>query len=197
MGRRGAAAVAASMALAASGCGGSSDAPAPSVEPIPLAESPAEVREGCAAARSPVPVLCPQEWPQLDDSRPELQDLSRRDSYLLSFNDPAFQTADVAHVLAGGQSPELSVTGRRGARWPGAPALGLVAGGRVVGAGIVAGGPALVVRMPRYPRGGVHGGHVVAVWNSGGHGYTVSLHFAGYPLADRIATVLSMARSAG
>jgi hypothetical protein len=180
------------VALSGSGCG-NSEPPPPRAEPIPLGEPPAVVWEACARAPAAVPALCPRRWPLLDDSRPKLQELSRGSAYLLSFNDPAFRTADVGHVLVGGQQRELPLAGERGERWPGAPALGLPAGGKLVARA----GGALAVKMPRYPRGGVHGGHVVALWNSGGHGYAVSLHFAGYPLPDRVATAFAMARSAG
>jgi hypothetical protein len=41
----------------------------------------------------------------------------------------------------------------------------------------VGGERGLLLRVKSYPAGGVHGGHVVALWNTVGRGYVVSLHF--------------------
>ena len=194
MGVSGRTSVAVLLALAAPGCGGSEDRAQEA--PIPLGDPPAAVRDACRDTEATFAVRCPARWPSVPGSRPKLQRLGDGDRYQLSINDSAFRTADVGHILVGGQTRELPLAGDRGDRWPGAPALGLLKGGAIVGTGSVGAARALVVRMPRYPRGGVHGGHVVALWNSGGHGYAVSLHFSGYPLADRIATVLALARSA-
>ncbi len=38
--------------------------------------------------------------------------------------------------------------------------------------------PALVVRNPPYPAGGIHGGHISIVWNASGAGYVVTGHAA-------------------
>ena len=40
--------------------------------------------------------------------------------------------------------------------------------------------PALVLRNPPYPVGGIHGGHISVVWNAGGAGYAVT----GHPVAS-------------
>jgi hypothetical protein len=67
---------------------------------------------------------------------------------------------------------------------PGRPGLG----GRPVRLSVlrrirVGGRPGLLLRAGPYPAGGLHGGHVVALWNDGGRGYVVSLHFedGGHP----------------
>jgi len=66
----------------------------------------------------------------------------------------------------------------------------------------VAGRPAVALRMPwGYPAGGLHGDHVIVVWNQHGHGYLVSVHFSGgrgtfrYSEDDRIHAALAIADS--
>jgi hypothetical protein len=55
---------------------------------------------------------------------------------------------------------------------------------------------ARVLSEPPYPRGGIHGGHVVVAWNQDGHGYLVSLHAERMPRAEQVRLAVAMARSA-
>jgi hypothetical protein len=43
----------------------------------------------------------------------------------------------------------------------------------------VAGHPALLLRNPPYPAGGIHGGHLTVLFNAGGAGYAVTGHPVG------------------
>jgi len=60
---------------------------------------------------------------------------------------------------------------------------------------------ALLLVAAAFPRGGVHGGHLAAVWNQGGSGYALSLHFADEGAPDRtkqravLRAATSMSRS--
>ncbi|MBA3841479.1 MAG: hypothetical protein H0X39_02475 [Actinobacteria bacterium] len=66
----------------------------------------------------------------------------------------------------------------------------------------VSGSRALVLVAPDYPAGGFMGGHVIILWNWGGHGYFISLHLdrsrtaAPYTQAERVSAALVIARSA-
>jgi len=42
----------------------------------------------------------------------------------------------------------------------------------------------LLLQEAAYPNGGVHGGHVAAIWNQGADGYVLSLHFTERPRAS-------------
>ncbi len=77
---------------------------------------------------------------------------------------------------------------------------------RVLRATRVRSAPALVLRNPPYPVGGIHGGHVTVIWNAGGAGYAVSGHPAmssrrvdgsvtARALARATATLLAVAAS--
>jgi hypothetical protein len=171
---------------------------------IPMGPAPAIVQRFCAHAGGQMTVLCPTRWPHRLRSRVEDgRDLTRPGfaGYLGTFNDPAFHTADLGHIILGGERRPFSLSGRRGARWPRRgqakpdPGSGFVGRIHVVRRSTVGSDPALVVRTMPYPAGGIHGGHVVVLWNHGGHGYFVSLHFAGLPRAERIAAALAIARS--
>ena len=61
---------------------------------------------------------------------------------------------------------------------------------RRIDSATVHGNRAAVLREPPYPQGGIHGGHVVIVWNQGGHGYIVSAHGARMSQSDTISTAL-------
>ena len=41
----------------------------------------------------------------------------------------------------------------------------------------VAGHPGLLLQVAGFPDGGVHGGHLAAIWNQRGSGYVLSMHF--------------------
>ena len=59
----------------------------------------------------------------------------------------------------------------------------------------VSGSSAAVLEAPPYPQGGVHGGHIIVLWNAGGHGYVMSAHGEGMTRAAVIRAALRMARS--
>jgi hypothetical protein len=202
---------------------------AESARGIPLGPTPALVRTFCTETEAAIPVLCPAEYPRVRGSRTsDGRDLTLPGygGYLVTFNDTAFRTEDAAHVFLGGQPGEFSLRGRPGQRWPRPgedkpdremriPAgyrSGRIPGdgnvptrlrARVVGSGRVAGSQALLLRVPyEYPEGGVHSEHTILLWNQGGHGYLVSVHFSGgrgryrYTQADRDKAALAVAASA-
>ena len=53
----------------------------------------------------------------------------------------------------------------------------------------------LVLIAASYPEGGISSGHVIVLWNWHEHGYFISLHFAAYSIAARIAAALTIARA--
>ena len=60
----------------------------------------------------------------------------------------------------------------------------------------VHGTPATVLREPPYPTGGIHGDHVLVLWNERGHGYLVSVHGERLSRPALVSVALAMARSA-
>jgi hypothetical protein len=173
------------IALAAlAGCGSESREPAG----IPLGPTPAAVMRACARVHA----VCPSRWPQRGGSRaPELEDLTRPrfHGYLLSFNQTGFRNADFGHLILGGQPRPFDLARPQPDR-----RLGILRA-TVIRHAEVRGAPAVVMRAPPYPRGGVHGGHVIVLWNAAGRGRVVSLHFAGYSQAQRIDAALAIAGS--
>jgi hypothetical protein len=103
------------------------------------------------------------------------------------------------HVWFGGRCRPFPLRGESG-RWPPRPNerdfLALVVTAperpgqrrrtlvrpRVTGVTSVGGRRALVLRVDPFPRGGLHGGHYVLVWNEDGDGYMLSFH---HPRGDR------------
>lgn len=95
----------------------------------------------------------------------------------------------VFHVLFGGSCAAWDLAVGPGSTWPkerpAADVLRLVAPReqglerpRVLRRLVIAGGPALLVRVAPYPAGGIHGGHLGVVFNVGGDGYLVTGHAA-------------------
>jgi hypothetical protein len=195
---------------------------------IALGTVPRAVSRFCAgrAAERHFRVLCPTRYPARRRSSVELTASSSNSPsyYWASLNDPAgFPSGDSAHLIFGGQRKAFFLHGRVGAQWPvsktHAPLRGLgfptyfavpQAGGGMfvatrpavlVASTTVSGSRALILRAPSYPTGGFMGGHVIVLWNNGGHGYFVSLHFSvdasghAYPFAARIATAVFLART--
>jgi Cft2 family RNA processing exonuclease len=74
-----------------------------------------------------------------------------------------------------------------------------IAAGKLARRTTVRGRPAIVVRSQPYPAGGIHGGHVIVLWNQNGHGYLVSLHYAGgrekYTVRERTSAARAIATS--
>jgi hypothetical protein len=180
------------------------------------------VRRFCdAISRRGIRALCPSRWPRrhgrILDGRNLV--LSGAQSYLGTFNNSGAGTADAGHVFLGGQPTPFSLSGRAGDPWPrpGEPnpdeamrlppraaAAGRLPRATVVRRARVGHFPAIVIRLAPYPTGGVHGGHVVALWNERGRGYLISFHFSEvlepgpspYTLSQRVRTALRMATSA-
>jgi hypothetical protein len=204
--------LAALLALFVVGCGGEHRRPGPDEPDSRLPAAPSSIGTGCrhVAERSAFPVLCPATWPRhRGPGQPKLQFLENAtDAYLIDASNGFSQRGpDVFHVLLGGQrrpvtpgptgiDPALRLTTRR-------VTVPMKGGGefvqalpfRRIGSSTVHGNRAAVLREPPYPQGGIHGGHVVIVWNQGGHGYIVSAHGARMPQSDIISAALQLARS--
>jgi hypothetical protein len=145
-------------------------------------------------------------------------------SYWIETNDAAgFPADDDGHLIFGGQRPTFSLRGTIGQAWPrpgerlpvqqlGIPRLRTIplqGGGtfvqqrppRVVAHVTVRAHPGLVLAAAPYPLGGIMGGHVLVLWNEGGHGYLVSLHYDSrsrshsFSRSQRIEAALTVARS--
>ena len=119
-----------------------------------------------------------------------------RDEYLTNLETRPHGSGDPYHVLAGGRRGRFSLAVEAG-KWPaeqdtprnlslvGAKALKPGQGREdqqdvplaLLRRATVRQHPALVLRASQYPTGGVHGGHLAVVWNQGGNGYTLSMHF--------------------
>ena len=194
------------VALAGPGCAESSSGAA---EPERLALRACE-----ALARSErLVVLCPGWLPSRRGQmeRYEGYSLSRRDfesgrcHYLtqLGYRGPGAGEAVPFHVLFGGRCRPIALAGGVGSTLR-TRALRLVPS-RIEAKLEVDGARALVLRVPPYPGGGIHGGHYAIVWNRGGHGYVLSLHlyrgdsaYDGYPrpLPPRGSDIRALRRAA-
>lgn len=136
------------------------------------------------------PVMCPAGWPA--GARPQRDGLrvfgASNVAYLLEDNTGFGERSPVFHVLIGGQrrpfragfegdGKALRITTRR-------VEIPMAGGGtftqqlpaRVVRMTTVHGERAGLLRAPRYPQGGIHGDHMLVMWNEDGHGYVVSAH---------------------
>jgi len=187
------------------GCGGGG--PAPELPPgARLAPSPATLTNLCdrAAQRADVPVRCPKRLPaHRGRGVAKVQAFGKTSgAYLLDIeNGFAGGEPHAFHLLVGGQrepfgrnwdgiDEQLRVTTRK-------VTIPMRGGGRFtqqlparqIGTARVRGNDAVVLREPPYPQGGLHGGHVVVLWNEGGHGYLVSVH--GERLSQRALTSLA------
>lgn len=125
-----------------------------------------------------------------------------------------FGSTDSFHVLAGGRCGRFSLALSKG-RWPINARmkrdLGLIGvkplspGGspteqrvrlRLLRRVRVAQHPGLLLRVALYPVGGVHGGHIVAIWNQEGSGYALTMHFHGKESGGRTAQEATVLRAA-
>lgn len=179
------------------GCGGEQERAAQGESPLPRA--PAGVGDGCrdAADVAAFTVLCPAEWPATGRPARVRLRLYNEDeaAYLLEAQSGFGARASVFHVLFGGQRKpfpsgfegggrQLRVTTRRVVT----PFYASPRGGRVLGTSVVElparrvgttrihGQPAAIMKAPPFPKGGIHGGHTIVMWNEHGHGYLVSTH---------------------
>jgi hypothetical protein len=205
--------LAALLLVVAIGCGGRQRRPTLEEPASSLPAAPRSIAAGCdrVAERSAFPVLCPVTWPpHRGPGRPELRVFANApDAYLIDVsNGFSRRGPHVFHVLLGGQSrpvgpgltgvePALRVTTRRAT-------IPMKGGGKFVqtrparriGSATVHGNRAAVLKEPPYPQGGLHGGHVVILWNQDGHAYLVSAHGARMPQRDIVSVALQIARSA-
>src|SRR4051794_29398860 len=186
-------------------CGGDEQAKAPADGLV--AAAPA-VAKACAAAasRSSFPVRCP---PRLPSGEPKVKSFSRPPGvYLLDVSNGFRRRGPhVFHLDVGGQSRpfrlpqggvdrDLRISTRL-------RTISIRGGGRFVqerpsrllGWATVGGERAAILRAAPYPQGGLHGGHVLVLWNEGDHGYVVSVHGTRMPLAQQRRIALAVART--
>ena len=151
------------------------------------------------AAGATVAVLCPTRLPTGGFERPRNYG-DAPCTYLLNLEPRGFRkrAGIVFHLLFGGTCRPWDLQTRDG-RWPARltparpgedlrliGATSLLPGQseadrtrvalRVLRHARVGAAPALVLRNPPYPTGGMHGGHVSVAWNADGAGYVVSGH---------------------
>jgi hypothetical protein len=170
-----------------------------------LQQAPAAVANACRSlARSrTVLVLCPTRLPAGRWGVNHSTLRNGRCAYLLDLNTHPFGENVPFHALAGGRCQPWPLTTRNG-HWPAGPSLandlGLIGAGplrpgqpstttttptrvpprilRHIHIGAHAG---LLLQEASYPNGGVHGGHLAAIWNQNDNGYVLSLHFTEAP----------------
>ena len=184
------------------GCGGAEpDTPTADTRAASAVFTRECVRE---AGTVTIAVLCPTRLPTGGFETPRNYGDAPR-SYLLNLEPSGFRNraGAIFHLLVGGTSRPWDLR-TRGGRWPAnvsAPRSGedlrlvgtrdLIPGQseadrkrvslRVLRSARVGAAPALVLRNPPYPTGGIHGGHVSVVWNIGGAGYVVTGHAVASP----------------
>jgi hypothetical protein len=189
----------------------------PTPPPLTLGATPAGVRRTCRRARL---TRCPARWPMRPGSRPHGgRDLARGPGALLSFADVRVE-GEGGHLLLGERAARYDLRGRAGEPFvrrgpdplqvpsrlrtqdvPGGGRYVVESPARILRRALVRGHPALVLAAPPYPPGGIHGDHVIVIWNERGRGHLVSLHFRDeedptrYDQADRVAAALAVARS--
>ena len=195
------------------GCGSDDTPAAPTHSSAPrLPVAPTAITKACARAAgvTAVPVLCPTRWPSpRGPGAPKarlFEELS--DVYLINVeNGFSRRGGHVFHLMVGGQAEpfgrwpagvdsDLRVTTRKVTipqRGGGSFVQQLPA--RRIGTVRVHGARASGLQEPPYPAGGLHGGHVVVLWNEAGHGYLVSVHGERLSRDELTAIALAMARS--
>lgn len=211
------------LTLAAGGvgaCGGderhASEPPAAGTRAVPASFTRACVR---ASGRVAVAVLCPARLPA-GGFEPPRNFGDAPCTYLINLEPRGMsqRAGAVFHLLFGGTCRGWDLR-TRGARWPAHLAraeaaddlrlvgtLGLEPGQshaeaqrvalRVLRRTRVGSAPALVLRNPPYPAGGIHGGHLSVAWNAGGAGYVVSGHPVAAAASDEDPGPRVLARAA-
>lgn len=218
-------ALGAAVAAASSGCASQSQRGVAEAG-IPLGKPPVAVERFCRARaqRRSFPVACPTRYPRARGGvvASSGQSMLGPSFYWASFNDQS-GVADNGHVILGGQRFPFSLRGSAGEAWPRpgearpvrqlqlprAQTL-LQSDGtsyvvreapRVLSRTTVRGAPGLILAAPSYPAGGMHGDHLIVLWNRSGRGYFVSLHLEAapgrrdYTRVERRAAAVATARS--
>lgn len=192
--------------LGLAGCGGSSEGGTPASTVRQMAGSsqvPAELTGACrrAAVQVSIAVLCPRLLPVGGFESP--RDYGKGPcTYLLNLESRGMgqSPGSIFHVLIGGTCRPWNLTAP-GGRWPAQTNIPAEEDLRLTGTTSldpehpqkparqvrlevtritrVGSAPALVLRNPAYPVGGIHGGHLTVVWNRAGAGYAVSGHPVG------------------
>jgi hypothetical protein len=176
---------------------------APTATPAGGAElvvTPSPVLRACVARsrRATMPVLCPARLPSAPWSVRYADLAPGPSAYLIDLRAP--ERNEHTHLLVGGRRARFSLGTTQEAMWPvhvPAPSetccatpgdLGLVGAQpeqpgtftpvrlKLVRSATVATHPAVVLRAQGFPNGGIHGGHLIVVWNEHGHGYVLSMH---------------------
>lgn len=119
-----------------------------------------------------------------------MQLFERANSYMIDVSNGFSRRAPhVFHMIIGGQRRPFG---------PGLtriePELGVIAPTRV-GTAAVHRTRAAVLQAAPYPQGGIHGGHVVVLWNERGRGYLVSAHGSRMARRAVIEAALDVARA--
>lgn len=186
--------------------------PAAETAQSPAPRAPVPVERACrrAAHRTGLPSACPTTWPQHGgpgEPKARLLRWSAR-AYLIDVSNGYSHQPYVFHVLIGAQRRPFGAWPSRTAVELGLPSktvkLRMRGGGYFVRQRAatpvatlhVTGGTGLVLAAPPFPAGGIHGGHLIAIWNHRNHGYVISIH--GYKLRRRqlVQIVQRMAGSA-
>ena len=178
----------------------------------PLAPTPTAVTNACAEAATSATfqVLCPARWPSPRGRGARKARIFEKapDVYLIdAANGFSRRGGHIFHLLVGGQrrpfrhwpagvDPRLRITTRK-------VSTPIQGGGefvqqlpaRRIASARVHGAHADVLQEPPYPAGGLHGGHLVVLWNQDGHGYLASVHGERLSRRALISIALTMARS--
>ena len=189
----------------------------PPPPPLTLGRPRAGVTRACRRAGL---TRCPTRWPLRPGSRPHGgRDYAGGPAHLLSFTDHAVE-GEGGHLMLGERPARYDLRGRpgepfarrrrdplripsrhRSVRDPGRGRFVTESPARILRRATVRGRPALVLEAASYPPGGIHADHAIVVWNEGGRGHLVSLHFhddldpSRYDRDDRIAAALAVAGS--
>jgi len=198
--------LAATGVLVLAGCGGDdseADRPA-SAPPIVPAELAATCARVTADADANLPVLCPPASRGPTPPREERlhvihEDLDPDPCAYLAALEPDADGRRPFHMVLGARCDPLDLT-VRGGRWAAEPLESLrlivlpplqsgktpmemsLLRPKLVRRLRVRGQPGLLLLADPPPPGGLHGGHDALVWNEGGRGYALSLH---WPRGDR------------
>lgn len=208
---------------AGDGGGAVADRAAAIAAAVPLEPAPPVLTHACRklASSHRVPVRCPARMPAgsaragFDLSYPDLA--PGADAYLIDGGAWTARERRVRpvpfHVIVAGTRTRYDLATTPDGRWPArfpprADPLRLVPLGPLKPGGtetfprhrvrtLARSGDTVVLRLPPYPAGGIHGGHVAALRTIGGASYAVSVHFdtGALPVTEQAALVAALART--